>query len=287
MRRNKRHVLTAIALTLGIVTSQFGISSPAAQAASKTYFAQTVTEEAYQKAITKGFLGKAYGVGGGRYVSNTYVGAALAKVPSYNRQTTTIKNLKVKNRGKYVPTSYDWTRANVRYTYHDKQLHKTKTVSIKKKNKGTSLRSLEMGDVLTYGSGGGHVALYFGEFKNARAVINRLVSLGVYKSSQIHKSGHRYRDNHGRVILHDYHTGTHWRVHATNSGLLIDNAVVSRHSNGTSSFGRWSKTIPSGFTTDVVSTPDLPENPVADEPATQTPAPEGTQNPATVQEPAA
>ena len=53
----------------------------------------------------------------------------------------------------------------------------------------------------------------------------------------------------GKPIIRKYNgCGTKWRIHATSKGLLIDNAIVSKHSNGTSSFGKWTKTIASGFT---------------------------------------
>ena len=123
------------------------------------------------------------------------------------------------------------------------------TTTIKRHNKGTSLKNLSLGDVLTYGRGGGHVALYFGEFNNMSEVASRLVELGVYKKGELKKRSDRYVNKKGKPIIRKYNgCGNKWRIHATSKGLLIDNAIVSKRSNGTSSFGKWNKTIASGFT---------------------------------------
>lgn len=256
MRNKKYRILTVFLLSSGILTSQF--FSTAVDVSAKT-FQQNVSQDAYQKAITKGFLGRRYGVGGNRYLCNTYVESALENLSvKLNAEDAAFKNVRITKGKKATPTSHDWTSFRIRFTYtksvYDQETDsyfwddKKTTTTLRHKNKGTKLRNLEMGDVLTYGSGGGHVALYFGKYKTKRAVMKRLVELGVYKASDLRKRKDRYVNRKGHPIIREYRGGgCHWRIHATNKGLLIDNAIVSKRSNGTSSFGRWHKTIPSGY----------------------------------------
>ena len=218
-----------------------------------------VTEDAYQKAITKGFLGRGYGVGGGRYLCNTYVESALENVSNdnLNNKESAFKDIQISKGKKGTATSYDWKNASVRLTYTDSvyneeegtyQWNDESTVSLLNKNKGTKVKDLALGDVLTYGRNGGHVALYFGEYQDKEEVYERLIELGIYKKSDLKKCGDRYSNKKGRPIIREYiDGGSHWRIHATNKGLLIDNAIQSKRSNGTSSFGKWTKAIPSGI----------------------------------------
>lgn len=217
-----------------------------------------VTEDSYQKAITKGFLGRGYGVGGGRYLCNTYVESALENVSNLNLNNNMgFKDIQISKGKKGTATSQDWTNASVRLTYTDSiyneesqsyEWNDKTTVSLLTENKGTKLKNLALGDVLTYGSNGGHVALYFGEYEDKEDVYARLIELGIYKKSDLKKSRDRYSNKKGRPIIREYEgSGTHWRIHATSKGLLIDNAIQSRSSNGTSSFGKWSKSVPSGI----------------------------------------
>lgn len=249
-------------LTLSAIISANTVCSTSVEAASNN-FTQTVSQDTYQKRIAKGFLGKAYGVGGNRYVCNTYVEKALNSFSStsLSQEKVSFKNISFTNKAskKGAPTSYDWSsfRVNIRFTQsvYDKETEryswsdKITTTAIKRKNKGTKLSKLELGDVLVYGKSGGHVALYFGDYDDMDAVMERLIELGVYKRSDLKKQSDRIISKKtGRPVIRTYEgSGTYWRIHATSKGLLIDNAIVSRSSNGTSSFGRWSKTIPSGY----------------------------------------
>lgn len=258
---NLKHsrILLTFSLSVGILTSQF--YSTAVDASSKT-FQQQVTQDNYQKAISKGFLGKSYGTGRNQYVCNTYVEKALESLQTITPKetaTTGFKNLKIHKGKKGTPTSYDWSAYRVKITYTSGELDtktntyqwasSTTTSTIKRHNKGTSLKKLALGDVLTYGGSGGHVALYFGEFNDMSDVADRLTELGVFKKSDLKKRSDRYVNQKGKPIIREYQGGgTQWRIHATGKGLLIDNAIVSKSSNGTSSFGKWSKTIESGFT---------------------------------------
>lgn len=262
MNQEKLRIILTFSLSLGILTSQ--INSTTVDASAKT-FHQQVTQDDYQKTISKGFLGKSYGVGGNRYVCNTYVEKALeslqAITPTQNADSgfKDIKIHKNKKKKKSTPTSYDWSAYRVRISYTAGTRNEetntyqwdnvTTTTTIKHHNKGTSLKNLALGDVLTYGRGGGHMALYFGEFEDMSDVVSRLAELGVYKKSELKKRRDRYVNKKGKPIVREYEgCGTKWRIHATNKGLLIDNAIVSKRSNGTSSFGKWSKTIATGFT---------------------------------------
>lgn len=257
MKRKIHVFLLTFALTAGIFTTQ--ISSTTVESSTKTFSLQ-ISQDSYQKAITKSFLGKAYGVGSGKYVCNTYVEKALENVSNNNlkKEESAFKNIKITKGKKGIPTSYDWNDYKVRITYTESVYDEEKNTyywnsentvtSLNKKNKGTSLSKLELGDVLTYGTQGGHVALYFGEYASKKEVLERLIELGVYKASDLTKKKDRYVNKKGRPVIREYPgCGDHWRVHATSHGLLIDNAIVSKSSNGTSSFGKWSKAIPSGF----------------------------------------
>ncbi len=265
MKNKKYHILLTFLLSGGILTGQL-FSTPVD--ASARVFQQEVSQDEYQKAITKGFLGRRYGVGGNRYICNTYVESALENLSAtLDASDAAFKNVHITNGQKNkkkkkkkisTPTSYDWTSFRIRFTYtksvYDEETdsyswdNKTTTTSIRRKNKGTKRKNLEMGDVLTYGSRGGHVALYFGKYETKKDVMKRLVELGVYKPSELRKRKDRYVNKKGRPIIREYQGGgCHWRIHATNKGLLIDNAIISKRSNGTSSFGKWHKTIPSGY----------------------------------------
>ncbi len=259
---NLKHLRTlgTISLSVGIILSQS--HSTAVDASTKT-FQQQISQDEYQKTIAKGFLGRAYGTGGGRYVCNTYVEKALESLHTTTPTTAAgFKNIQIQkpHKGKKsVPTSYDWFAYQVKISYtpgsrddatNTYQWEEPVTnATVSHRNKGTSLDSLSLGDVLVYGSGGGHVALYFGEFEDISDVASRLVELGVYKKKELKRSGKRYLNKSGKTVIREYSgSGTKWRIHATCSGLMIDNAIVSKSSNGTSSFGRWNKTIESGFT---------------------------------------
>lgn len=263
MKGKTQVFILTIITTASIFTSQF--SSTVVDAKTGT-FSQKVSQDSYQKSITKGFLGRAYGVGGGRYICNTYVEKALENISNKNLKNadSAFKNVQITNsrkkkKGKpQPPTSYDWRSYRVCITYTDsvydekKETYhwnkKSTVTTLCKKNKGTSLNKLALGDVLTYGSHGGHVALYFGEYDGKKEVMERLTELGVCNRSRLRKRKDRYVNTKGRTIIREYpNAGNHWRVHATNKGLMIDNAIVSKRSNGTSSFGKWTKAIPSGY----------------------------------------
>lgn len=261
---NRKNRVFMVTLTMTVNLFAFQCFSTTVDAKNKI-FSQQISQDSYQKAITKGFLGRAYGVGGGRYICNTFVEKALENVSNDNLEDkeTAFKNINISNntkkkKKKEAPTSYDWKDYNVCITYTDSVYDSEKNTyhwatkatvaSLNKKNKGTSLKKLELGDVLTYGKNGGHVALYFGNYATKEDVFARLVELGVYKTSDLKKKKDRYVNKKGKTIIREYpYASQHWRIHATNKGLMIDNAIVSKHSNGTSSFGKWTKSIPSGF----------------------------------------
>jgi hypothetical protein len=259
MRRKQQRFLLIFSLTIGIFSSQF--LSTRVDASSGT-FQQQVAQDDYQKTISKGFLGKSYGTGRNQYVCNTYVEKALESLQTTSPKesgSTGFKDISIRKGKKGIPTSYDWSAYRVKITYTAGELDETTntylwdstttTTTIKRHNKGTSLNNLALGDVLTYGKSGGHVALYFGEFDDMADVVDRLVELGVYEKSDLKKRSDRYVNKSGKPIVRQYEgCGTKWRIHATSKGLLIDNAIVSKSSNGTSSFGKWKKTIESGFT---------------------------------------
>lgn len=263
MKHNILKTCATFALSIGIITSQ--ICSTSVDASNST-FQQQISIDRYQRSIAKGFLGKSYGLGRNQYVCNTYVEKALESLETVSAKENSIagiknisKKIRVHKGKKNIPTSYDWSAYRVKISYTSGTLNEetntykwdnTKTTTtIKRHNKGTSLKNLSLGDVLTYGQSGGHVALYFGEFKNMSEVASRLAELGVYKKGELKKHSDRYVNKKGKPIIRKYNgCGTKWRIHATSKGLLIDNAIVSKHSNGTSSFGKWKKTIASGFT---------------------------------------
>lgn len=263
MKHGILKICAVFALSIGIIASQ--ICSTSVDAASTT-FQQQISMDRYQRSIAKGFLGKSYGVGGNRYVCNTYVEKALESLETVSAKENSVagiknisKNIRIHKGKRNIPTSYDWSAYRVKISYTSGTLNEktntyewdtTKTTTtIKRHNKGTSLKNLSLGDVLTYGQIGGHVALYFGEFNNMSEVASRLVELGVYKKGELKKHSDRYVNKKGKPIIRKYNgCGTKWRIHATSKGLLIDNAIVSKRSNGTSSFGKWKKTIASGFT---------------------------------------
>lgn len=263
MKHNILKTCAAFALSFGIIASQICSTSVDA---SNTTFKQQISIDRYQRSIAKGFLGKSYGLGKNQYVCNTYVEKALESLETISAKENSIagiknisKNIRVHKGKKNAPTSYDWSAYRVKISYTSGILNEETntyewnnsktTTTIKRHNKGTSLKNLSLGDVLTYGRGGGHVALYFGEFNNMSEVASRLVELGVYKKGELRKCSDRYVNKKGKPIIRKYNgCGNKWRIHATSKGLLIDNAIVSKHSNGTSSFGKWTKTIASGFT---------------------------------------
>ena len=263
---NMRKKLVVLGLVASIAVSQGTNAGIVTEAKSsdtkiKKTFDKEVTDDVYQKAIAKGFLGKKYGTGKGRYLCNTYVKKALEKVANKKLNKTkgeSFKNLKISPKGEKsssAPTSYDWNSYRVKITFrdcvYDEETDEASWESqksygnIKKQNCGTSYDSLELGQVLAYN---GHVALYFGKYESMDEVAERLVELGVYKEGSLTKKSDRYVNKKGRTIIREYSgAGEHWRIHATCSGLMIDNSIVSKSSLGTSSFGKWKKSIPTGI----------------------------------------
>lgn len=69
MKHKLARTFVTLALSVGIFASQ--LCSTSVDAANTT-FKQQISLDRYQRSISKGFLGKSYGVGRNRYVCNTY-----------------------------------------------------------------------------------------------------------------------------------------------------------------------------------------------------------------------
>ena len=213
-----------------------------------------IQEDNYRKTLCKGFLGKSYGavVDGIRCDCSGYTKAALERMNSQNNLGS-FKDYYVKARctnawvagshisftnGQIIDGSMQWNK-------------KKTTAKVGKNNKTNSkLNSLELGDVVVYGKGSSstHIAIYFGEFESAKEVANYLTETGVYSKNELKKSGSEKYTYKGRTVIRQYSDSKYWRIHATNSGILIDNDIKN-NCPYTASFGKWKWTFSSGIQT--------------------------------------
>ena len=111
MKHKLARTFVTLALSVGIFASQ--LCSTSVDAANTT-FKQQISLDRYQRSISKGFLGKSYGIGRNRYVCNTYVEKALESLETVSSKESSIagiktisKNIRVHKGMKSVPTSYD------------------------------------------------------------------------------------------------------------------------------------------------------------------------------------
>lgn len=211
-----------------------------------------IQEDNYRKTLCKGFLGKSYGsvVDGIRCDCSGYTRAALNRLESKGKSGTALKNVQVGAR-----CTRDWVSgSSITYTTGDNDdneisWNKQTKLSIGKKSSGVSkLNQLELGDVVVYGRGSSttHIAVYFGKFSSIDEVKDYLENLGLYNLDTIKKvSGDKYQYK-GKTIIRKYGNSSYWRIHATNSGIMIDNDIAGT-SPYTSSFGSWKWTFSSGI----------------------------------------
>ncbi len=211
-----------------------------------------IQEDNYRKTLCKGFLGKSYGsvVDGIRCDCSGYTRAALNRLESKGKSGTALKNVQVGAR-----CTRDWVSgSSITYTTGDNDdneisWNKQTKLSIGKKSSGVSkLNQLELGDVMVYGKGGSttHIAIYFGKFSSIDEVKDYLENLGLYNLDTIKKvSGDKYQYK-GKTVIRQYGNSSYWRIHATNSGIMIDNDIAGT-SPYTSSFGSWKWTFSSGI----------------------------------------
>ena len=211
-----------------------------------------IQEDNYRKTLCKGFLGKSYGsvVDGIRCDCSGYTRAALNRLESKGKSGTALKNVQVGAR-----CTRDWVSgSSITYTTGDNDdneisWNKQTKLSIGKKSSGVSkLNQLELGDVMVYGKGGSttHIAIYFGKFSSIDEVKDYLENLGLYNLDTIKKvSGDKYQYK-GKTVIRQYGNSSYWRIHATSSGIMIDNDIAGT-SPYTSSFGSWKWTFSSGI----------------------------------------
>lgn len=213
-----------------------------------------IQEDNYRKTLCKGFLGKSYGavVDGIRCDCSGYTKAALERMNSKNNLGS-FKDYYVKAR-----CTASWVSgSSISYTSGQiidgsmKWNKKKTTAKVGKNNKNASkASSLELGDVLVYGKGSSstHIAIYFGEFDSAKEVRDYLVDIGVYSKNDLKKVSNTKYTYKGRTVICQYSDSNYWRIHSTNSGILIDNDVKNKCPY-TASFGNWKWTFDSGITT--------------------------------------
>lgn len=218
----------------------------------------TIKLERYRKVLSKGFLGKRYGtvVDGIRCDCSGYVRAAIGRMKSVSAKTALpFKSYKVK-----ALTTRDWVKGS-KVAYLSGQ--KTMTGRIlwnKTRSKGaigrntqnhSAVSTLEFGDVMLYGKNGNptHIALYYGKFSSAKKVKNFLEKKGYVKKGAIKKVSKNKYTYRGRTIIRAYSKSKYWRIHSTNSGILLDNDIRGINPF-TRSFGKWSWTFETGLKTE-------------------------------------
>ena len=213
-----------------------------------------IQEDNYRKTLCKGFLGKRYGamIDGIRCDCSGYTKAALQRMKSQNA-TGSFKNYKLKARctsAWVAGSSATYTSGKVIAGEATWNTKKTKTKVGKKSKSNTSLKALALGDVMVYGKGSTstHIAVYFGEFDSAKDVLDYLVDNNIIQESKVKKVNKKKYTYNGRTIIRSYTNSTHWRIHATNAGIMIDNDIKGT-SNYTSSFGKWKWTFETGIKT--------------------------------------
>ena len=211
-----------------------------------------VQEDNYRKTLCKGFLGKSYGsvIDGIRCDCSGYTRAALNRLESKGKTGTALKNVQVG-----ATSSRDWVSGStITYTtgvLEDDEITwaKQTKLSIGKKRSGAlDLSDLELGDVVVYGRGNSttHVAVYFGKFSSINDVKDYLEDLGLYDEGTLKKASGNKIQYKGKTVIRQYGSSSYWRIHSTNSGIMIDNDIAGT-SPYTSSFGSWKWTFSSGI----------------------------------------
>ncbi len=237
-----------------LVVMVFGNASIPAQAAdnNKGKNVAIIRQDKYRRTLCKGFLGKSYGsvIDGIRCDCSGYTRAALNRMQSKCKNGAVFKDVSVG-----AVCSSAWVSGStVTYTTGIAEngaitWDKPTTLDIGGTTTGaTKLSELELGDVMVYGRGNytTHIAVYFGKFSSMDEVKDYLVELGLYEQDDFRKvSGGKYQVN-GRTVIRQYTNSSYWRIHSTNSGILIDNDIALT-SPYTSSFGEWKWTFSTGL----------------------------------------
>ena len=211
-----------------------------------------VQADNYRRTLSKGFLGKRYGtvIDGIRCDCSGYTRAALNRLTSEGKNGSALKNVQLN-----AHCTRDWVNgSSISYTtgvatngavkWNDRTV-----LSIGKKSTGASkVENLNLGDVVVYGKGSSttHIAVYFGKFSSIDEVKEYLEDIGVYKKGELKKSGSTGYTDSGRTVIRKYTESAYWRIHSTNSGIMIDNDIAGT-SRYTSSFGSWKWTFETGI----------------------------------------
>ena len=187
-----------------------------------------VQQDNYRKTLCKDFLGKSYGsvIDGIRCDCSGYTRAALNRLESKGKTGTALKNVQVG-----ATSSRDWVSGST-ITYTG----------------ALDLSDLELGDVVVYGRGNSttHVAVYFGKFSSINDVKDYLEDLGLYDEGTLKKASGNKIQYKGKTVIRQYGSSSYWRIHSTNSGIMIDNDIAGT-SPYTSSCGSWKWTFSSGI----------------------------------------
>lgn len=233
-----------------------GSNAAPAQAAVEHKEAAIIPADTYRKTLCQGFLGKSYGsvIDGIRCDCSGYTRATFNRLKNSGDRGDALKNVVVS-----AKSTRDWvngstiaftTGSAIESDEGSSVLWDNRTqLSIGRKGTGaTGLDDLELGDVVVYAKGNtsSHIAVYFGEFSSLDEVKAYLVNLGLYSAGALKKSGGNKYVNNGKTIIRTYGSSTHWRVHSTCSGIMIDNDVAGT-SSYTSSFGKWKWTFDTGI----------------------------------------
>lgn len=239
-------------LVAGIMMAVIVLGNITVSTEAATKDTAIMQEDNYRATLCKDFLGKGYGsvIDGIRCDCSGYTRAALNRMKSNGKIGTALKNVQVGAR-----CTRDWVSgSSITYTTGDNDdneisWNKQTKLSIGKKSSGVSkLNQLELGDVVVYGRGSSttHIAVYFGKFSSIDEVKDYLENLGLYNLDTIKKvSGDKYQYK-GKTIIRKYGNSSYWRIHATSSGIMIDNDIAGT-SPYTSSFGSWKWTFSSGI----------------------------------------
>lgn len=247
-----RKLVAGVLLTAVVL----GSTAAPAQAAVDHKEAAIIPADTYRKTLCQGFLGKSYGsvIDGIRCDCSGYTRAALNRLKNNGNRGDALKNVVVS-----AKCTRDWVNgSSISFTTGtavesddgDSVLWDNRTqLSIGRKGTGASgLDDLELGDVVVYGKGNAssHIAVYFGEFSSIDEVKDYLEDIGLYSAGSLKKSGGNKYVYNGRTIIRRYGSSTHWRVHSTCSGIMIDNDIAGT-SGYTSSFGKWQWTFDTGI----------------------------------------
>lgn len=247
-----KKILAGIVMAAVVAGSSAAPTQAATQSTVAEKTAAVVSADNYRKTLCKGFLGKKYGtvVDGIRCDCSGYTRAALNRLASSGDLGMALKNVQVK-----AQCTRDWVNGStISYTAgvatNGAIQWDTRTqTSIGRESTGASrLEDLDLGDVVVYGKGSStsHIAVYFGTFSSIDEVKAYLEDIGVYKKGELKKSGSNKYVSGGRTIIRRYGSSSYWRVHSTNSGILIDNDI-SGASSYTASFGSWKWTFGTGI----------------------------------------